>query len=223
MWNRSLHLLCLLAVSLALSLPASADPKAGQNAGQNVGQKIGLDARLALPVMEAGAQQKNYLRVALQGCRPEPNQARTPVNVAFVIDRSGSMQGDRIAQAKAAAIMAVSRLDHRDIASVVMFDDTADVVMQAQPVAQLRPVRRRHPADLGARLDRHPRRRADRRQRGAPLQGAATAQSRHPAVGRPGQPRPIAPGRFQRAGRQRCCARASRSARSASASATTRI
>jgi Ca-activated chloride channel homolog len=130
MWNRSFHLLCLLAVSLAVSLPASADPKTGQTAGQ----KIGLDARLALPVMKTGAAQKNYLRVALQGCQPEPNQARTPVNVAFVIDRSGSMQGDRIAQAKAAAIMAVSRLNHRDIASVVMFDDTADVVMQAQPV-----------------------------------------------------------------------------------------
>jgi Ca-activated chloride channel homolog len=130
MWNRSFHLLCLLAASLAISLPASADPKTGQAAEQ----KIGLDARLALPVMRAGAPQKNYLRVALQGCQPEPNQARTPVNVAFVIDRSGSMQGDRIAQAKAAAIMAVSRLDHRDIASVVMFDDTADVVMQAQPV-----------------------------------------------------------------------------------------
>jgi Ca-activated chloride channel family protein len=130
MWNRSFHLPCLLAVSLAFSSPASADPKAGQT----VGHKIGLDARLALPVMQSGAPQKNYLRVALQGCRPEPNQARTPVNVAFVIDRSGSMQGDRIAQAKAAAIMAVSRLDHRDIASVVMFDDTADVVMQAQPV-----------------------------------------------------------------------------------------
>jgi Ca-activated chloride channel family protein len=127
MWNRSFHLLCLLALSVAFSSPASADPKAG-------GQKIGLDARLALPVMQNGAAQKNYLRVALQGCRPEPNQARTPVNVAFVIDRSGSMQGDRIAQAKAAAIMAVSRLDHRDIAAVVMFDDTADVVMQAQPV-----------------------------------------------------------------------------------------
>src|SRR6478735_439929 len=111
MWNRSFHLLCLLALSVAFSSPVSADPKAG-------GQKIGLDARLALPVMQNGAAQKNYLRVALQGCRPEPNQARTPVNVAFVIDRSGSMQGDRIAQAKAAAIMAVSRLDHRDIASV---------------------------------------------------------------------------------------------------------
>src|SRR6476646_1361452 len=130
MWNRSFHLLCLLAASLAISLPASADPKTGQAAGQ----KIGLDARLALPVMRAGAPQKNYLRVALQGCQPEPNQARTPVNVAFVIDRSGSMQGDRIAQAKAAAIMAVSRLDHRDIASVVIFDNVTDVLMQAQPV-----------------------------------------------------------------------------------------
>jgi Ca-activated chloride channel family protein len=126
MWNRILHSLCLLAASLVFSHPASADPKAGQ--------KIGLDARLALPVMKGGEAQKNYLRVALQGCTPEPNQSRTPVNVAFVIDRSGSMTGERLAQAKAAAIMAVSRLDHRDIASVVMFDDTADVVMQAQPV-----------------------------------------------------------------------------------------
>jgi Ca-activated chloride channel homolog len=126
MWNRILQSLCLLAASLVFSSLASADPK--------VGQKIGLDARLALPVMKGGEAQKNYLRVALQGCAPEPNQSRTPVNVAFVIDRSGSMSGERLAQAKAAAIMAVSRLDHRDIASVVMFDDTADVVMQAQPV-----------------------------------------------------------------------------------------
>jgi Ca-activated chloride channel family protein len=126
MWNRILHSLCLLVASLFSLAPASADRKAGQ--------KIGLDARLALPVMKGGEAQKNYLRVALQGCTPEPNQSRTPVNVAFVIDRSGSMTGERLAQAKAAAIMAVSRLDHRDIASVVMFDDTADVVMQAQPV-----------------------------------------------------------------------------------------
>ena len=126
MWNRILHSLCLLAVSLLFSSLASADPKTGQ--------KIGLDARLALPIMKGGEAQKNYLRVALQGCTPEPNQSRTPVNVALVIDRSGSMSGERLAQAKAAAIMAVSRLDHRDIASVVMFDDTADVVMQAQPV-----------------------------------------------------------------------------------------
>ena len=132
MWNRilhspCLHALCLLAGSLAFSsLASAADPKAGQ--------KIELDARLAQPVMKGGELQKNYLRVALKGCTPEPNQSRTPVNVAFVIDRSGSMSGERILQAKAAAIMAVSRLDHRDVASVVIFDNVTDVLMQAQPV-----------------------------------------------------------------------------------------
>ena len=64
------------------------------------GQPIGLEARLAHPVMKGGEAHKNYLKVALQGCKPEPSQTRTPVNAAFVIDRSGSMQGAPIAQAR---------------------------------------------------------------------------------------------------------------------------
>jgi uncharacterized protein with von Willebrand factor type A (vWA) domain len=53
--------------------------------------------------------------------------------VALVIDRSGSMSGERPAQAKAAAHMAVSRLTIAT-SPPKAFDDTADVVMQAQPV-----------------------------------------------------------------------------------------
>jgi Ca-activated chloride channel family protein len=97
-------------------------------------QNITLDARLAQPVMKEGATQKNYLRVSLGGCRPEPSANRTPVNVAFVIDRSGSMSGDRIAQAREAAIMAVSRLGPEDIASVVVFDTRAEVIIPATKV-----------------------------------------------------------------------------------------
>jgi Ca-activated chloride channel family protein len=99
------------------------------------GQPIGLEARLANPVMKGGEAGKNYLRVALQGCKPEPSQSRMPVNVAFVIDRSGSMQGMPIAQAREAAIMAVNRLLPTDIASVVIFDNRIDVLAPAQPVA----------------------------------------------------------------------------------------
>jgi Ca-activated chloride channel homolog len=95
---------------------------------------ITLDARLAQPVMKEGIAQKNYLRVALGGCRPEPKDSRTPVNVAFVIDRSGSMAGDRIAQAREAAIMAIRRLEPDDIASVIVFDTRADVLIPAQKV-----------------------------------------------------------------------------------------
>lgn len=100
----------------------------------SAGQPITLDARLAQPVMQDGVAQKNYLRVALGGCRPEPTQNRTPVNVTFVIDRSGSMSGERIAQAREAAIMAINRLQPDDIASVVVFDTRADVLIPAQKV-----------------------------------------------------------------------------------------
>jgi Ca-activated chloride channel homolog len=96
---------------------------------------VALEAKLAQPVMKAGEAQKNYLRVALNGCEPKRSTERTPVNVAFVIDRSGSMGGPRIAQAREAAVMAVNRLDQNDIASVVIFDDKVDVLIPAQPVS----------------------------------------------------------------------------------------
>lgn len=96
---------------------------------------IKLEALLAQPVMKSGEASRNYLRIGLQGCKPEPSQTRTPVNVAFVIDRSGSMQGARIAQAREAAIMAINRLLPTDIASVVIFDNVVDVLVPAQPVS----------------------------------------------------------------------------------------
>ena len=95
---------------------------------------ITLEARFAQPVMKAGETQHNYLRIGLNGCKPERTSNRTPVNVAFVIDRSGSMVGMRIAQAREAAIMAVNRLEPTDIASVVIFDDKIDVLVPAQKV-----------------------------------------------------------------------------------------
>jgi Ca-activated chloride channel family protein len=96
---------------------------------------IALTARLAQPVMKSGERQTNYLRIALDGCAPQRNADRTPVNVAFVIDRSGSMSGERIAQAREAAVMAIKRLDDKDIASLVIFDDRIDVPVPAQKVA----------------------------------------------------------------------------------------
>ncbi len=121
-------------LALALTLGgAIAMPSAGGAA-----ETITLDARLAQPVMKDGVAARNYLRVAVGGCRPEPAKGRAPVNVAFVIDRSGSMQGDRIAQAREAAVTAVNRLQASDIAAVVIFDDKVDVLVPAQPVANPR-------------------------------------------------------------------------------------
>src|SRR5262249_13847688 len=94
--------------------------------GAPAAEPITLTARLAHPPPPArrrAPRHTNYLPIGLNGCEPQPKAERTPVNVAFVIDRSGSMAGDRIAQAREAAVMAVKRLTDRDIASVVIFDD----------------------------------------------------------------------------------------------------
>jgi Ca-activated chloride channel family protein len=123
---------CRTLVALALALALGGAPAAPP---AHAADLITLDARLAQPVMKDDVAGKNYLRVALGGCRPEPVKGRTPVNVAFVIDRSGSMQGDRIAQAREAAVMAVRRLQAGDVASVVAFDDSVDVLIPAQAVA----------------------------------------------------------------------------------------
>ena len=102
--------------------------------GAHADQPITLDARLAHAIMKGDEGQRNYLRIGLKGCRPEPNRDRTPVNVAFVIDRSGSMAGQALEQARAAAIMAVHRLGPADIASVVTFDHVAQLLVDAQRV-----------------------------------------------------------------------------------------
>lgn len=72
-----------------------------------------------LPEGEAG---RAYIRISLTGTPYETEGARTPVNVALVIDKSGSMQGDKIAQAKESAIVALGRLSAQDAVSVVSFN-----------------------------------------------------------------------------------------------------
>ena len=133
---------CAAFVVVLAALPARAE------------KPVTLQTRLAHSVMKGGQTQTNYLRVGLQGCERQPTE-RTPVNVAFVIDRSGSMAGMRIAQAREAAAAAIRRLDGNDIASVVIFDDKIDVLVQAQN--RCRPCRLHRPHPPGERRAARPR------------------------------------------------------------------
>jgi Ca-activated chloride channel family protein len=76
-----------------------------------------------------GQKQITHLKVAVTGAQLKND--RPPVNVALVIDRSGSMGGQRIQQAKQAALMAIDMLRSDDIISLVAYDSAAEVLIPA--------------------------------------------------------------------------------------------
>lgn len=92
---------------------------------------VTLKAGFAQPVMPEGEGGRVYLRVGLEGIAGEGEGRRIPANVVLVIDKSGSMQGARIEQAKEAALMAVERLGDRDVLGVVAYSDEATVLSRA--------------------------------------------------------------------------------------------
>ena len=65
----------------------------------------------------------------------ETAQVRARINVAFVLDHSGSMKGEKIERLRRATLRAVELLDPQDIASIVVFDHRVDVLVPAQPAA----------------------------------------------------------------------------------------
>jgi Ca-activated chloride channel homolog len=66
--------------------------------------------------------------------RPPRREVRPPVNLALVIDRSGSMGGEKIAKAREAALEAVRRLAADDIVALIAFDTTVETLFPAQRV-----------------------------------------------------------------------------------------
>jgi Ca-activated chloride channel family protein len=98
--------------------------------------QVQLNAALAHPVLKAGEKQTTYLKVSLTGFKFQKEGQRTPVNVALVIDTSGSMGGEKIRKAREAAIMAIERLSSLDITSVVTYNDTAQVLAPATKLSE---------------------------------------------------------------------------------------
>jgi Ca-activated chloride channel homolog len=85
------------------------------------------------PLPITGAPQVNYLLVEAAPISAPSTPA--PLNFCLVLDRSGSMQGQKLASMKQATKRVIETLTPQDIVSLVIFDDTVQVVTPATPAS----------------------------------------------------------------------------------------
>src|SRR6185436_8379399 len=129
-WRRAATgVLASLALTTALTTaPAfAADPLRGK-------------AELDQPTVLANGNTVVYVVVNFEGIDVDPGAVteRPPLNVALVLDRSGSMADEgKIEYLKRAAKLAVDRLGKRDTLSIVEYDDQITVMWPARKVGNL--------------------------------------------------------------------------------------
>lgn len=87
-------------------------------------------SRNPLPVGET--TQVSYLLIEAQP--NSPPSSPVPLNFCLVLDHSGSMQGAKLTNLKAATKNVLESFTPQDIVSVVIFDDTVQVILPATPV-----------------------------------------------------------------------------------------
>jgi Ca-activated chloride channel family protein len=77
-----------------------------------------------------------YYYVHLQGTEKDNTGIRkhVPLNISVVIDRSGSMYGDKLFHTKEAVKFLVGQLDHSDVLSIVLYDTGVEVFLSPQHV-----------------------------------------------------------------------------------------
>ena len=81
--------------------------------------------------------------------RKSDDVRRAPMNLAIVLDRSGSMEGAKLEKARQAAAMAVDKLGDDDIFSLVTYDSETDLLIPPERVGG-----RDHREELKARIHR---------------------------------------------------------------------
>src|SRR5688572_33509817 len=125
--SSSFAIALLGALSLVSSLPFT--PARAATA-----EPVRLHVDVDRSILPAETTERAVIKVGLDCDRPARRELRPPVNIAIVIDRSGSMSGDKIVKARQAALEAVRRLPPDDLVALVVYAPNGQTLIPAQRV-----------------------------------------------------------------------------------------
>jgi Ca-activated chloride channel family protein len=95
------------------------------------------------PVYSAGKEQVTDLLVRIIPPEPDALARRPQLNLGLVMDRSGSMEGEKIVRAREAICFCLDQLLAEDRVSIVIFDDIVEVLVPSQPVENKEQIKER--------------------------------------------------------------------------------
>lgn len=87
-----------------------------------------LLCRVDRGLLPAGRPAERYALMTLKMPEVDAPKARLPVNLSLILDRSGSMQGDKLQFVKLAVAHTLRHLTPSDVVSIVAYDDEVEIV-----------------------------------------------------------------------------------------------
>ncbi len=140
-------LLVLIGLTACLTAPVFGS--------QTLSLKLEPDRNVVLK----GPPQEVVVKINLSAASASTRRHRSPLNLAVVLDRSGSMAGPKLEKARQAAEQLVDRLQPDDVFSLVTFSSAVDVLVAAQHVEDKAAIKQRIPGGRSRRTDGPPVRR----------------------------------------------------------------
>ncbi len=96
--------------------------------------ELNLSIRLLRDTVNANVpQQLAYVLLDANPTGAQIQGIQAPLNLALVLDRSGSMNGAKIHNLREATKLLIQHMQPTDIVSIITFDDQVDVLVAAQP------------------------------------------------------------------------------------------